>query len=101
MRNTDSRPPETRSALEPHVPNGEKRVPQERSSTDESLRVERSKTDSELARRGDLAQLEATSILTQAREKADSILNDARDLEDLKGTRADGEVRHERAREDA
>jgi signal transduction histidine kinase len=102
MGKTDSHPRDAQSAVEPHVPNLEKRVPQERNSTDESLRVERSKTDSELARRADVAQLEATSILTEAREKADAVLNDARDLEDLKGTRrSDGDVRHERAREDA
>jgi signal transduction histidine kinase len=84
------------------VPNVEKRVLQERSSTDESLRQERSKTDAELARRADATQLEATGILNEAREKADSILSDARDLEDLTPTvRSDGEVRHKRDQEDA
>jgi signal transduction histidine kinase len=84
------------------VSNVEKRILQERSSTDESLRVERSKTDAELARRSDAMQLEAAGILNEARERADSILSDARGLEDLRPTaRPDGELRHERDQEDA
>jgi signal transduction histidine kinase len=89
-------------SVEPYVPNADRRVPQERSSTDESLRQERSKTDAELARRADATQLEAAGILSEARERADSVLNDARELEDQKpAVRTHGEVRHERDREDA
>jgi len=64
--------------------NGDKRDPHQRSSTDESLRSERRKTDLELAARSEAVRAVATDVVCEAREKADLVLSDARDLEDRK-----------------
>jgi signal transduction histidine kinase len=77
-----------------------KRDPRERSSTDESLRSERQKTDAELAQRSGALRDTATDVVTEARDKADSVLSEARDREDLK-TGSSTQRTHERAREDA
>jgi len=81
----------------------DKRDPHERSSTDESLRVERAKTDAELAGTSKAIQEVAMALVSEARHKADSILNDAREREDLKTTddRSVHDLSRERAREDA
>jgi len=62
--------------------NGDKHDPHQRSSTDESLRSERRKTDLELAARSEAVRSVATDVLSEARDKADVVLSDARDLED-------------------
>src|SRR3954468_15529590 len=64
------------------MPNVDKRDPHQRSSTDDSLRAERRKTDLELANRSNDVQAVATEIVSEARQKADLVLSDARDLED-------------------
>jgi signal transduction histidine kinase len=76
------------------------RRPRERSSTDESLRSERQKTDKELARRTSALRETATDVVTEARDKADGVLNEARDREDLKHGPST-QLTRERAREDA
>src|SRR5678815_708326 len=62
--------------------NGDKHDPHPRSSTDESLRAERRKTDLELAARSEAVRAVATDVLSEARDKADLVLSDARELED-------------------
>ena len=62
--------------------NGDKRDPHQRSSTDESLRSERRKTDLELANRFEAVRAVASEQVSEAREKADLVLSDARELED-------------------
>ena len=79
---------------------GSKRALVERSSTDDSLRIERRKTDTELARRSESIEVAAAGVLTEARLKADEVLSDAREREDLKVT-VDQSVEELRAREDA
>ena len=59
-----------------------KRDPHQRSSTDESLRAERQKTDLELATRSEAVRTVATDVVSEARERADLVLSDARDRED-------------------
>lgn len=76
-----------------------KRDPGERSSTDEGLRLERQKTDAELADRSSALGDTATDVVTEARDKADSVLSEARDREDLKNGQS-AQVTHARARED-
>jgi signal transduction histidine kinase len=87
------------------MPRGDKRNPSERSSTDESLRSERRKTDTELAQRSHLLAEVATDVITEARDKADSVLSDARAREDRKHpdepSGSSAQVTQERAREDA
>jgi signal transduction histidine kinase len=85
--------------------NGDKRDPHQRSSTDESLRSERRKTDLELATRAEAVRAVATDVVSEAREKADHVLSDARDLEDRNSPEQSRElVAHRstaRAKEDA
>src|SRR5829696_1312769 len=66
------------------MPNGEKGDPHQRSSTDESLRSERRKTDLELASRSEAVCAVATDVVSEARQKADLVPSEARDLEDRK-----------------
>jgi signal transduction histidine kinase len=84
---------------------GDKRDPHQRTSTDESLRSERHKTDLELASRAEAVRTVASDIVAEAREKADLILSDARDLEDSKYPDASvqrvDDRNHARAQEDA
>ncbi|HET9990889.1 MAG TPA: HAMP domain-containing sensor histidine kinase [Kofleriaceae bacterium] len=77
-----------------------KRNPQERSSTDESLRSERKKTDAELVQRSSALRDTATDVVTEARDKADSVLSEARGREDRK-TGHSTQLTQDRAREDA
>jgi signal transduction histidine kinase len=85
--------------------NGDKRDPHQRSSTDESLRSERLKTDLELATRSEGVRAVATDVVSEAREKADLVLSDARDLEDRKSPGQSRELvadrSNARAQEDA
>lgn len=82
---------------------GEKRDPHERSSTDQSLRAERAKTDEELAGTSGAILDAAMTLVAEARDKADSVLSHAREREDLKlaGDGAVADRSRERAREDA
>jgi signal transduction histidine kinase len=80
--------------------NGDKRDPHERGSTDEGLRSERERTDTELANRSAAVRDVATTVIEKAREKADSVLSDARDREDRKHS-AGAAVTDAREREDA
>ena len=77
--------------------------PHERSSTDQSLRVERDATDEELASRTERIRGVATDIVTRARTTADSVLTQAREREDLRpnSTSQRANVLEARAREDA
>jgi signal transduction histidine kinase len=77
-----------------------KHDPDERSSTDEGLRSEREKTDSELAQRSSALHDTATDVITEARDKADGILSEARDREDLENGQS-AQRERARAREDA
>jgi signal transduction histidine kinase len=84
---------------------GDKRDPHQRTSTDESLRSERQKTDLELATRSEAIRAVATDVVTEARDKADLVLSGARDLEDRKSV-GDSQQRvadrsNARAQEDA
>jgi signal transduction histidine kinase len=80
-----------------------KRDPQERVSTDESLRSERQKTDAELALRASVLRDTATEVVTEARDKADSVLSEAREREDQKDGNGgqSPQLTRERASEDA
>ncbi|MDB4965129.1 MAG: hypothetical protein JWN44_818 [Myxococcales bacterium] len=79
----------------------------ERTTTDESLRTERRKTDAELAGSLEAIKEDAGDVVAAARHKADSVLSDARDREDEKlaaegGSKAEArDLGDERAREDA
>lgn len=88
------------------MPRGEKREPNERGSTDESLRSERRKTDHELAKSARSIDHVATDVVAKARDKADTILDNARAREDIRSStehtvQERREVSHARAREDA
>jgi signal transduction histidine kinase len=83
------------------------RKPVERRSTDESLRVERHKTDAQLEGTFGAITNADDDLVADARHKADSVLSDAREREDRK-LAADGELddaagglERERAHEDA
>jgi len=65
------------------TPDG-KRERAERESTDESLRSERLKADTELSEKQSAIEDDANAIVDQARTKADEVLSDARDREDTK-----------------
>lgn len=87
---------------------GDKTGPIERGSTDESLRLERRKTDHALARNADSLGDTATDVLNEARDKADTVLHDARAREDIKTSddhdqtlQDRQDVSHARAHEDA
>src|SRR3990167_9291940 len=82
---------------------GEPSDPDVRSSTDESLRAERDKTDAELLRRAAAVRDVATSVVAEARDQADALLNEAREREDqrLPAEAAAEDLGVDRAREDA
>jgi len=84
---------------------GSKLDPHQRSSTDDSLRAERQKTDLELATRSEAVRAVAIDVVSEAREKADLLLSGARDLEDRREGGQSHELvavrRTERAQEDA
>lgn len=61
---------------------GETRGPRERVETDQSLRVERAKTDSELGARLGNIEEDADALVRVARGRADSALNEARQRQD-------------------
>jgi len=76
-----------------------------RSSTDDSLRKERAKSDDEVERRNDLAANMADAVVERARDEADEVLRVARDVEQrspnpaqaqARGV-ADATIRHQRA----
>ncbi|MEJ7596381.1 MAG: ATP-binding protein [Kofleriaceae bacterium] len=82
--------------------NDDRQDPTERSSTDESLRFEREKTDSELASRSLATRDAALEVVAQARQETDTVLSAARDREDQAAAGATtDEVHDERAREDS
>lgn len=85
----------------------DERRPEERHSTDESLRTERRETDSHLAGTLDALVDAGGDLVAKARDKADSVLQDARELQDEKLV-ADGQqedaaddLEQQRADEDA
>ncbi|CAN5846770.1 hypothetical protein BH11MYX2_BH11MYX2_18340 [soil metagenome] len=61
---------------------GKKRVPPEQTTTDDSLRAERRKTDVKLTESLDSIKAGADALLSEARDKADSALGDTRERED-------------------
>ena len=58
-----------------------------RVQTDESLRAERGKTDTELEKRRDAAERSADAVMLRARDAADEVLQAARDTADGKGAK--------------
>jgi len=74
--------------------------PLERSSTDESLRSEREKTDEELLQRSLGLQETAAGVVADARDKADDVLSAARERED-RASDSTPQITIDRAREDA
>src|SRR4051794_20988170 len=79
----------------------------ERSHTDESLRLERERSDSEFAKTQTAIEEESDAAIQTAREKADQISQEARDTVDVKMARGEApaksleRVYQERAHEDA
>ena len=63
------------------MPSEQHKPPQERAETDQSLHVEREKTDAELGKR-DHAMTGAGALLQKARARADTVLEGARELAD-------------------
>src|SRR4051812_2766588 len=74
---------------------------QGREQTDESLRLERGKTDTELNRRREDIEQSADAVVVKARSDADQVLQDARDTADEGGAvPCTASVIEERARAD-
>ncbi len=63
-------------------PSKNKLPPAERHETDQSLQVERKKTDAEIGRRDAAIEARSDAVVEQARDRADQILEDARELAD-------------------
>ncbi|MCA1827185.1 MAG: HAMP domain-containing histidine kinase [Myxococcales bacterium] len=77
----------------------------QRSTTDDSLRNERAKSDDEVGRRSDRAANMADAVVERARDDADEVLRVARDVEQMSPNPAqaqargvaDATIRHQRA----
>src|SRR5213595_261280 len=71
-----------------------------RERTDESLRAERGKTDSELERKHESVERSADAVVQRARLAADRVLKTARDIADGETDKPDSSVVEERSQAD-